>query len=209
LLYGLIEGSSNGWTIVPIALIGAAAILFAGFCRRQVTAAQPLLKPALLANKGFTSGLVTGLVFFAALSGLNYVISLFLQGGLHYPPAAGTRTTRESATTGHLTAAPPDGRMASAQGIHQARLELPAPAAADPWPTAVGRSRPPSLGVSVPFRRAAVLAGVSRRPSRRRCSNGVPTICSSRRICWLRVGWAMNIRSAARVKLPASATVAK
>ena len=32
---------------------------------------------------------------------------------------------------------------------------------------------------------------------RRRCSNGVPTISSSRRICWLRVGWVMNIRSAA------------
>ena len=56
------------------------------FCRRQITAAQPLLKPTLLANKGFTSGLVTGLAFFAALSGLNYVISLFLQTGLHYTP---------------------------------------------------------------------------------------------------------------------------
>ena len=42
-------------------------------------------------------------------------------------------------------------------------------------------------------------------PSRRRWSSGVPTISSSRRICWLRVGWAMNIRSAACVKLPASA----
>src|SRR5215468_4170237 len=86
LLYGLIEGSSSGWTIVPIAFTGAAAVLFAGFCRRQVTASQPLLKPALLANQGFTSGLITGLAFFAALSGLNYVISLFLQNGLGYTP---------------------------------------------------------------------------------------------------------------------------
>jgi EmrB/QacA subfamily drug resistance transporter len=86
LLYGLIQGSSDGWTIVPVAFLGAAAVLFAGFGRRQVTAAQPLLKPALLANKGFTSGLVTGLAFFAALSGLNYVISLFLQAGLYYTP---------------------------------------------------------------------------------------------------------------------------
>jgi EmrB/QacA subfamily drug resistance transporter len=86
LLYGLIQGSSDGWTIVPVAFLGAAAVLFAGFGRRQVTAAQPLLKPALLANKGFTSGLITGLAFFAGLSGLNYVISLFLQAGLHYTP---------------------------------------------------------------------------------------------------------------------------
>src|SRR5262249_39690225 len=86
LLDGLIQGSSDGWTVVPIALLGVAAFLFAGFGRRQVTAAQPLLKPTLLANRGFTSGLVTGLAFFAAVSGLNYVISLFLQGGLHYSP---------------------------------------------------------------------------------------------------------------------------
>ena len=50
---------------------------------------------------------------------------------------------------------------------------------------------------------------VSCRPSRRRCSNCAPTNSSSRRICWLRVGWAMNIRSAACVKLPASATATK
>ena len=86
LLYGLIQGSTNGWTIVPIVFLSAAAVLFAGFCRRQITAAQPLLKPSLLANKGFTSGLVMGLAFFAAQSGLIYVISLFLQTGLHYTP---------------------------------------------------------------------------------------------------------------------------
>jgi EmrB/QacA subfamily drug resistance transporter len=86
LLYGLIQGSSNGWRTVPVALLCAAAVFFAGFCRRQATAAQPLLKPALLANQGFTSGLVVGLAFFAALSGLTYVISLFLQTGLRYTP---------------------------------------------------------------------------------------------------------------------------
>ncbi len=86
LLYGLIQGSSNGWSIAPIVLLGAAAVFFAGFCRRQTTAAQPLLKPALLANRGFTSGLVVGLAFVAALSGLIYVISLFLQTGLRYTP---------------------------------------------------------------------------------------------------------------------------
>jgi EmrB/QacA subfamily drug resistance transporter len=86
LLYGLIQGSSDGWSIAPIVLLGVAAVFFASFCRRQVTAAQPLLKPALLANKGFTSGLIVGLAFFAALSGLIYVISLFLQTGLGYTP---------------------------------------------------------------------------------------------------------------------------
>jgi len=87
LLYGLIQGSSDGWTVAPIALLGAAAIFFAGFCRRQSTATHPLIKPSLLANKGFTSGLIVGFAFFAALSGLIYVISLFLQTGLHYSPS--------------------------------------------------------------------------------------------------------------------------
>jgi len=37
----------------------------------------------------------------------------------------------------------------------------------------------------------------------------VPTISSIRLICWLKVGWAMKIFSAARVKLPASASATK
>ena len=52
-------------------------------------------------------------------------------------------------------------------------------------------------------------AAVSRTPSRRRCSSGAPTISSRRRICWLSVGWAMNILSAAYVNVPASATATK
>jgi EmrB/QacA subfamily drug resistance transporter len=87
LLYGLIQGSSDGWTIPPIACIGLAAVLFAGFCWRQTTATDPLIKPTLLANRGFTTGLVIGLAFFAGLTGLIYVISLFLQTGLRYTPA--------------------------------------------------------------------------------------------------------------------------
>lgn len=86
LLYGLIQGSTDGWSVFPIACLGAAAVLFAGFCWRQSTAADPLIKSTLLANRGFTSGLIVGLSFFAGLSGLLYVISLFLQTGLHYTP---------------------------------------------------------------------------------------------------------------------------
>ena len=49
-------------------------------------AANPLLLPSLLRNKGFTSGMLLGLVFFAAVGGLSYVISLFLQTALHFTP---------------------------------------------------------------------------------------------------------------------------
>lgn len=86
-LYGLIEGSGTGWNTIPIGCLAAAVVLFAAFTRRQATSANPLIKPTLLRNRGFVSGLVLGLLVFAAFNGLMYVISLFFQYGLHYTPA--------------------------------------------------------------------------------------------------------------------------
>lgn len=88
LLYGLIEGSSAGWTAVPILLLVAGAVLFAGFGLRQRMATDPLILPSLLINRGFTSGLLLGLAFFAAVNGLAYVVSLFLQTALGLKPSA-------------------------------------------------------------------------------------------------------------------------
>ncbi|MFF1823449.1 MFS transporter [Kribbella sp. NPDC058245] len=86
LLYGLIQGSGTGWTAGPIVFLAIGAIFAGLFARRQTTAANPLIKPSLLKNRGFTSGLLLGVVFFAAVAGLLYVISLFLQNGLGYSP---------------------------------------------------------------------------------------------------------------------------
>ncbi|GAA2022052.1 hypothetical protein GCM10009839_19120 [Catenulispora yoronensis] len=83
LLYGLIDGSTNGWSAVPVVSIAAGVLFFAAFAYRQRTATHPLIKPSLLRNRGFTSGLIVGLVAFAAMAGLLYVLSLFLQEGLH------------------------------------------------------------------------------------------------------------------------------
>ena len=83
LMFGLIEGSTDGWTAGPVASLVAGTVFFALFARRQQHAASPLLKPSLLTNRGFTSGLIMGLLFFAVTSGLIYVISLFMQGALH------------------------------------------------------------------------------------------------------------------------------
>lgn len=87
LLFGLIEGSSHGWTALPFVSIAAGVLGFAAFAYRQKTAKNPLIKPSLLANRGFTSGLVLGLALFAAVSGLFYVLALFLQLGLGLTPA--------------------------------------------------------------------------------------------------------------------------
>lgn len=83
LLFGLVEGSSTGWGATSVGSVTVGLVFAALFARRQATAAVPLLKPSLLANRGFTAGMVTGMVFFAVTSGLTYVIALFMQETLH------------------------------------------------------------------------------------------------------------------------------
>lgn len=83
IIYGLNEGSTDGWTTLPIIGIVVGVIMFIAFAFRQHYAANPLIKPGLFKNKGFTSGLLLGLAFFAAVNGLSYVISLFFQMVLH------------------------------------------------------------------------------------------------------------------------------
>jgi len=86
LLYGLIDGSTNGWSAVPVASIAVGVLFFAAFAYRQRTATHPLITPSLLQNRGFTSGMIVGLAVFAAGTGLIFVLSLFLQEGLHASP---------------------------------------------------------------------------------------------------------------------------
>ena len=86
LLFGLVTGSSDGWNAVTIGSVIVGVLLLALFGWRQARAAEPLLPRSLLANRGFTSGLVVGLCVFASFSGLMYVISLFFQLGLGYTP---------------------------------------------------------------------------------------------------------------------------
>jgi EmrB/QacA subfamily drug resistance transporter len=87
LMYGLIEGSTAGWTLSPILSLAAGAVLFGGFCLRQCLEADPLIMPSLLKNRGFTSGLVLGFAYFAAVSGFAYVTSLFFQTALGLKPS--------------------------------------------------------------------------------------------------------------------------
>lgn len=86
LLFGLVTGSSDGWNALTLGGVIAGAVLLALFGWRQARAEEPLLPRSLLANRGFTSGLVVGLCVFASFSGLMYVISLFFQLGLGYTP---------------------------------------------------------------------------------------------------------------------------
>jgi hypothetical protein len=83
LLYGLIEGSTNSWSAVPVGSITLGVLFFAAFAYRQRTATHPLIKASLMKQPGFTSGLLVCLVAVAAGTGLLFVLSLLLQEGLH------------------------------------------------------------------------------------------------------------------------------
>lgn len=84
LLGGLIQGSASGWGPVPFSLIGLGILGAVLFVWRQRVAAAPIITPSLLKNRGFTSGLIMGVLFFAAVAGALYTVSLFVQGVLHY-----------------------------------------------------------------------------------------------------------------------------
>jgi EmrB/QacA subfamily drug resistance transporter len=104
LLAGLIQGSTDGWTAGPIAAMAAGVISFAAFAWRQRTAAAPLIKPSLFRNRGFTAGLMLGLVFFATVAGLIYAVSLFLQQGVGDSPERAAVTGFAPAAAGIVIA---------------------------------------------------------------------------------------------------------
>jgi EmrB/QacA subfamily drug resistance transporter len=87
MIFGLIQGSTSGWTALPIISLIASVTFFLGFGVRQARAANPLIVPSLLKNRGFTSGMLVGLALFAGVSGLAYVISLFFQLVLRLTPS--------------------------------------------------------------------------------------------------------------------------
>ncbi|RIJ77041.1 DHA2 family efflux MFS transporter permease subunit [Nakamurella silvestris] len=87
LMFGLIEGSTDGWTTGPILSLVGGVLFFVGFAIRQRHAKDPLIQPSLLRNRGFTAGLLLGLGFFAAVNGLSFVISLFFQTALGLSPS--------------------------------------------------------------------------------------------------------------------------
>ncbi|WP_328953537.1 MFS transporter [Kitasatospora purpeofusca] len=90
LVYPLVQGRELGWplwTFLSMAASVPTAWLFTvqqrGVLRRGGT---PLIEPSLFGKRAFVSALATGLVFFAAISGLMLVFTLHLQLGLGWTP---------------------------------------------------------------------------------------------------------------------------
>jgi hypothetical protein len=85
LVYPLIEGREAGWPAWTFASLAGGAALLGVFAVQQVLRTRDgkdaLVQPSLFRNRGYSSGTLVLLVFFLGLTGVLFVLTLFLQIG--------------------------------------------------------------------------------------------------------------------------------
>ncbi|TMR06461.1 MFS transporter [Actinomadura soli] len=90
LIYPLVQGREHDWPAWTFLMMGASLAVWAAFAwyesRKQRSGGDPLIVPSLFRKRGFTGGLIVGLVFFSGMAGLGLVLSLFFQMGLGFSP---------------------------------------------------------------------------------------------------------------------------
>ncbi|MEU9178736.1 MFS transporter [Streptomyces sp. NPDC048550] len=109
LVYPLVEGRELGWPVWGFALLAAGPLGFVFFARLQHRRPSPLMTPSLLANRGYTSGVLVAVAFFASFTGLMMVLSLFLQGPLGLSPQGAGYAIAPMALGMALSAGPAGG----------------------------------------------------------------------------------------------------
>lgn len=90
LVFPLVQGRELGWPLwTYLAMVAALPVLWL-FTRHQRRVLRrggaPLVEPSLFAKRAFTAALGTGVIFFAAMSGLLLTFTLHLQLGLGWTP---------------------------------------------------------------------------------------------------------------------------
>lgn len=90
LVFPLVQGREYDWPAWTFLMMAASAAVFAVFAwyevRKQRAGGDPLIVPSLFRKRGFTGGLVVGIVFFTGMAGFGLVFSLYVQMGLGYSP---------------------------------------------------------------------------------------------------------------------------
>src|SRR5919202_662039 len=87
IVYPLVQGRELGWPLWCFAVLAAGVLGFAAFARYERRHRErALIAPSLMRNGAFTSGLLVAVCFFAAMIGLNLVLSLFCQLGEGFSP---------------------------------------------------------------------------------------------------------------------------
>ncbi|TYB43007.1 DHA2 family efflux MFS transporter permease subunit [Actinomadura chibensis] len=90
LIYPLVQGREHDWPAWTFLMMAASVAVWGVFAwyetRKQRAGGDPLIVPSLFRKRGFTGGLVVGIVFFSGMAGLGLVLSLFFQMGLGFSP---------------------------------------------------------------------------------------------------------------------------
>jgi EmrB/QacA subfamily drug resistance transporter len=106
-IYPLVQGRELGWPVWIFGLLAAGLMAFAVFAAwERHHRERALIDPGLLRNRAFTSGLLVAICFFAAMIGLNLVLSLFCQLGEGFSPLRTGLTLAPFALGIALTAGP-------------------------------------------------------------------------------------------------------
>ncbi len=90
LIFPLVQGREYGWPVWTFVMMAASIAVFAVFARyesfRSRNGQDPLVVPSLFRKRGFSGGMVLGLVFFSTMQGFMLVFNLYTQIGLGYSP---------------------------------------------------------------------------------------------------------------------------
>lgn len=90
IIFPLVQGREHGWPAWAFALMAGSVAVFGFFAwfeaRKSRSGGDPLVEPSLFRKRGFSGGMVLGLVFFSAMTGFWLTFSLYTQIGLHYSP---------------------------------------------------------------------------------------------------------------------------
>jgi EmrB/QacA subfamily drug resistance transporter len=89
LVWGFINGQEHGWTApATLLLLAGSAVLLAAFGVRERRSANPVIDPALFADKRFTWGTAASVAVSVALYGILFVTPQYLQSVLGDDPAS-------------------------------------------------------------------------------------------------------------------------
>ena len=90
LLYPLVQGRELDWPAWTFASMAASAPVFALFAlhqrRRARGGGSPLVRLDLFRQRGFTGGVIAGLLFFSGVASFFLVLTITLQSGLGFSP---------------------------------------------------------------------------------------------------------------------------
>jgi EmrB/QacA subfamily drug resistance transporter len=87
LVYSLSRAATHGWRdTMTVATLGIALGLLVGFVAIEALSRQPLMPLRIFANRNRSAAYVLSLAIGATLSGMLFLLTLFLQNVLHFSP---------------------------------------------------------------------------------------------------------------------------